>query len=97
MTEIGGFSAARSSQERDALVLLGEEHGPVGTLCQGVDVGWGVLKATLLKIVMLVYLRVSLKVPVEHRTFPVSYFFLLPVLVGFFKLGYIWHRLAPRD
>ena len=43
MTEIGGFSAARSSQERDALVLLGEEHSPVGALSQGVDVGWSVL------------------------------------------------------
>ena len=43
MTEIGGFSAVRSTQECDALVLLGEEHGPVGALGQGVDVGWSVL------------------------------------------------------
>ena len=74
MTEIGGFSTTSSSQERNALVLLGEEHGPVGALGQGVDVGWGVLKATLLKIVMLVYLRVSLKVQSSTEPSPSLFF-----------------------
>ena len=48
MAEIRGFSTACSSQERNALVLLGEQHSPVGALGQGVDVGWGVLQTTLL-------------------------------------------------